>query len=257
MLCPAQIPAHIGLVLGFRVEKAEQRTLRPADHPFKPVPLLLAQEIVEAGLGGRRLLARQTDGFQACIVQMPFKEDGIDVLVELLEGALEGLAEEVGSPANPGGSSVLVQPPEHAEGALGKIVLPVFLFAQGRVQAGLDAVQDDVDGGRALLFLPLGFQIGQGGKAAPLALEAGNALIDAKAQVQEGLAALPGLGNHAGKEHIRGMRHGVLARMGAEQIGVKARLCRIHHQAGRQEAFGVIGIEQGNFAVRGREQFLH
>ena len=56
----------------------------------------------------------------------------------------------------------------------------------------------------------LGHDVGKLRRSAPLAFEAGDALVDAQAQLDEITARRTGLFQHDGKERVPGMGHGML-----------------------------------------------
>ena len=143
---------------------------------------------------------------------MPFKEDGIHLPEQTLEGVFKGIGEKVGRAAQPGGAAVLFHLPEHAVGALHLRVVH-FLpgLAPGGVRVGAHACQQRQQEGLVPFRLfPVGPHVAQGGAAAPFALEAADARIDAQPQMDKALAALPGPLQHEGKEGVRGVGRRVL-----------------------------------------------
>ena len=91
--------------------------------------------------------------------------------------------------ADPGAAALLLQLPEHGKGAL--VGQPVQYLALGKtlvaaLHQGLhELVQHHFMHVRTRPLLPLGHDVGKLRRSAPLALEAGDALVDAQAQLDE------------------------------------------------------------------------
>ena len=103
---------------------------------------------------------------------------------------------------------------------------------------------------RTRSLLPLGHDVGKLRRSAPLALEAGDALVDAQAQLDEITARRTGLFQHDGKERVPGVGHGMAARAGAHDIADEGGRAVIQHQTGHQPV-AVPGVEQAHIGAFG------
>ena len=156
--------------------------------------------------------------------------------------------------ADPGAAALLLQLPEHGKGAL--VGQPVQYLALGKalvtaLHQGLhELVQHHFMHVRTRPLLPLGHDVGKLRRSAPLALEAGDALVDAQAQLDEITARRTGLFQHDGKERVPGVGHGMAARAGAHDIADEGGRAVIQHQTGHQPV-AVPGVEQAHIGAFG------